>query len=283
MKKYLPALCFVLAIGIILPQVAFAAWWNPFTWFSASTPAVSHPVSSQSVLHPQQTTSSVSQTGPCKISGAYPDPKCTPGVAFSNVTATDVCASGYSSSVRNVSTAEKNQVYAEYGITSHATGQYEVDHFISLELGGSNDLSNLWPEPAKPTPGFHEKDKVENYLHSQLCSGKITLVQAQQDISVRWLAIYASVYGGVSPAAIPAQNLSSVAPLKTAPTLSAQPPIQTQSAGAFYTSSYGTAKYYYPATCSGWKSLSTSYLKSFGSLGALLVAYPSRVEDPRCK
>ena len=185
--------------------------------------------------------------------------------------------------MRDVSTAEKNQVYAEYGITSHATGQYEVDHFISLELGGSNDLSNLWPEPAKPTPGFHEKDKVENYLHGQLCSGKITLVQAQQDISVRWLDIYDSVYGGVATATIPVQNPSSVAPLKTAPASSAQPPVQTQSAGAFYTSSYGTAKYYYPAACSGWKSLSASYLKSFDSLNALLAAYSSRTESPQCK
>ena len=58
----------------------------------------------------------------------------------------------------------------EYGITSHAPGQYEVDHLVSLELGGSNDIANLWPELASPKPGFHEKDKVENYLHAQVCS-----------------------------------------------------------------------------------------------------------------
>jgi hypothetical protein len=29
----------------------------------------------------------------------------------------------------------KAQVYAEYGIASHASGEYEMDHLISLELG----------------------------------------------------------------------------------------------------------------------------------------------------
>jgi len=41
---------------------------------------------------------------------------------------------------RNVPESEKRQVYAEYGIRSHASGQYEVDHLIPLELGGSNSI-----------------------------------------------------------------------------------------------------------------------------------------------
>jgi hypothetical protein len=81
-------------------------------------------------------------------------------------------------------------VYAEYSITSHFTGEYEVDHLISLELGGSNDIANLWPEAATPKPGFHEKDQVENYLHDQVCSGKVNLQQAQQEIATDWLAVY---------------------------------------------------------------------------------------------
>ena len=84
----------------------------------------------------------------------------------------------------------KNQAYAEYGILSHATGQYEVDHLISLELGGSNDIANLWPEPADPRPGFHEKDKVENYLHDQVCNGSMSLQDAQYKIANDWFTVY---------------------------------------------------------------------------------------------
>src|SRR2546430_2193906 len=98
------------------------------------------------------------KTSGCRINGKNPDEACTPGDIFPNITATDVCQSGYSKGVRNVPQSEKDQVYADYGIASHVSGEYEVDHFVSLELGGSNDISNLWPEPADPQPGFHEKD-----------------------------------------------------------------------------------------------------------------------------
>lgn len=128
----------------------------------------------------------------CSINGAFPDTSCTPGAVLS-VTAAQVCTPGYSKSVRNVSTKTKNAVFAEYGITSHPTGAYEVDHLISLELGGSNDIKNLFPEAALPIPGFHEKDKVENYLHSQVCSGKISLKTAQHQIATNWLAVYKSM------------------------------------------------------------------------------------------
>ena len=130
------------------------------------------------------------KTSGCQAAGALPDSACTPGALMSNVTVDQICQSGYSSSVRNVPQSEKDQVYAEYGITSHFSGQYEVDHLVSLELGGSNDITNLWPEAASPKPGFHEKDKVENYLHEQVCSGSITLQQAQVEIATNWLNAY---------------------------------------------------------------------------------------------
>src|ERR1019366_5961663 len=55
-----------------------------------------------------------------------------------------------------------------------ATGAVEGDHLVPLELGGDNVIANLWPEPAEPHPGFHEKDRVENYLHRQVCSGAMS-------------------------------------------------------------------------------------------------------------
>ena len=50
----------------------------------------------------------------------------------------------------------------------------------------------------------------------------------------------------------------------------------------YYTSSYHTAKYWYPASCAGWQSLSRAYLEAFTTLEALLAKYPGRTESPGC-
>lgn len=126
----------------------------------------------------------------CQVNGPLPDSACTPGDILPKATTEKICQPGYASSVRDVTESEKQRVYEAYGIASHTPGQYEVDHLVSLELGGSNDISNLWPEPASPKPGFHEKDKVENYLHDEVCAGKISLANAQLQIATNWLAVY---------------------------------------------------------------------------------------------
>jgi hypothetical protein len=89
---------------------------------------------------------------------------------------------------RNVPESEKRQVYAEYGIRSHSSGRYEVDHLIPLELGGSYSIRNLWPEAANPRPGFHGKDRLEKTLHRLVCAGRLSLRKAQSLISTSWLA-----------------------------------------------------------------------------------------------
>jgi hypothetical protein len=179
MKKHLYLLGILMMLTIVL---------SVSTPVKAATTHVSyssHIIARQHVL--------ASPGAQCQYQLPYPDSTCTPGAVFSNVTADQVCTPGYSSGVRNVPQSEKNAVYAEYGITSHTSGQYEIDHFIPLELGGSNDISNLWPEPASPTPGFHQKDKVENYLHDQVCSGAMSLTDAQHAIASDWVAVYNSM------------------------------------------------------------------------------------------
>ncbi|MBV9689592.1 MAG: HNH endonuclease [Ktedonobacteraceae bacterium] len=130
------------------------------------------------------------KTSGCVAHGGLADSACTPGALLASGTKDAICRSGYASSVRNVPTSEKDQVYVEYGISHHTPGEYEVDHLVSLELGGSNDIANLWPEAASPKPGFHEKDKVENYLHDQVCANAISLREAQIEIATNWLAVY---------------------------------------------------------------------------------------------
>jgi hypothetical protein len=163
-----------------------------YLWFSSHTTPVSPPRPS--------TTPTISQTAPkwgvqtktagCLAHGGLPDSACTPGAIFPQATQEKICVPGYARSVRDVPQSLKDKVYEEYTIRSQATGQYEVDHLVSLQLGGSNDSANLWPEAASPKPGFHEKDSVENYLHAQVCSGAISLQEAQIEIATNWLGVY---------------------------------------------------------------------------------------------
>lgn len=185
------------------------------TTASTSTPSPkSSPASTYTPSGTLKALGARTKTSVCVISGPLQDRACTPGAIFA-VTAAQVCVSGYSSSVRSVSEATKNAVYAEYGIASHTTGQYEVDHLVSLELGGSNDISNLWPEPANPTPGFHQKDGVENSLHTKICNGSMSLQTAQAEIADNWLAVYNGTYSNAAPAKPVAVPTPAPAPAQT--------------------------------------------------------------------
>ncbi len=127
-----------------------------------------------------------------------PDPSCTPGEIDLAVTQdnlfTTICHAGYTQTVRppvSYTNALKKQQILDYGYIDTSMKDYEEDHFISLELGGSpKDPKNLWPEPH---PSFNEKDKVENYLHSQVCSGNLSLAQVQAEITKNWYAIYQQI------------------------------------------------------------------------------------------
>jgi hypothetical protein len=139
--------------------------------------------------------SSIAIGSSCTVRGALPDATCTPGAVFQSATKAIICVSGYTMTVRDVPQSLKNKVFSEYGITTHNGSTYEVDHLIPLEIGGSNDIKNLWPEAANPTPGFHDKDKLENYLHKVVCNGSMSLSEAQKEISMDWLTTYKNLLG----------------------------------------------------------------------------------------
>ncbi len=114
----------------------------------------------------------------------------TPGTTL-DVTAADICVSGYAKRVRNVPSAVKRQAYASYGVRSHEPGEYEIDHLISLSLGGSNSIRNLWPESFRTQPwNAYVKDELENELHRRVCAGRIELAKAQYVISHNWIIGY---------------------------------------------------------------------------------------------
>ena len=136
-----------------------------------------------------------------------------------------ICVPGYTKTVRNVPQSLKNVVYAAYGITSREPGEYEVDHLISLELGGSNSQRNLWPESYKTQPlNAHVKDTLENKLHALTCSGKISMIEAQQAIAKDWPAAYVKYVGPLPGAGTLSGRSSPTAVPNTATSPGAVPP-----------------------------------------------------------
>jgi hypothetical protein len=125
-----------------------------------------------------------------------PNRRLTPGRDLTRQAAV-VCVSGYSASVRDVPDSENEAVYARYGIP-HVPYAHEVDHLVSLELGGSNAMANLWPEPYAGRWGARTKDVLENTLHSLVCDGSLTLPQAQRIEATNWVAAYRR-YVGIPP------------------------------------------------------------------------------------
>jgi hypothetical protein len=122
-----------------------------------------------------------------------PNPQLTPGVVRTS-NAAEICAASFRTGpYRHTTSAIKKQVCKEYGLTDCPhEGKMEIDHLIPLELGGLDDIKNLWPQLA---PEYHWKDKLENYLHKQVCSGKMNLSDAQHDISADWFTAYMKMEG----------------------------------------------------------------------------------------
>lgn len=135
-----------------------------------------------------------------------PDPSKTPGDVLTSDPAV-ICKPGYTKTVRNVPQQLKEQMYRSYGILSREKGEYEIDHLISLELGGSNSVRNLWPESYQTQPlNAHVKDAIENKLHELACGGKISFPEAQQAIAHNWEAAYVQYIGPLPGGSVPAKH-----------------------------------------------------------------------------
>lgn len=126
-------------------------------------------------------------------------PRDAKGEVYKNLTTQELCETGYTKKVRAVSAGMKREVFKKYGITKGHFREYEVDHFISLELGGDNSLENLFPQPYEVylsvngrdmKMGAREKDVVETNLHKRICRGELTPKQAQEIITTNWVGYY---------------------------------------------------------------------------------------------
>ena len=112
------------------------------------------------------------------------DPVRTPGVLNPEVTETTIgqtiCVEGWTRTIRPPSSYTddlKRRQMREYGVGG-SPSDYQEDHLISLELGGHpTDPRNLWPEPIERA---RKVDGTENELNAKVCSGELSLAEAQR-------------------------------------------------------------------------------------------------------
>ena len=173
----------------------FTDGWNhwgltPVGLISWSGPSIDPPSASWTPPPPTKTTA-------CVISAGLPDAGCTPGAVDARVTQDNIqatiCQPGYTQTVRpptSYTTPLKRQLMAAYGLTDQPLADYELDHLISLEIGGDpRSPANLWPEPWGGPNNAHQKDAIENFLHRQVCAGVIALSDAQREIATAWSSV----------------------------------------------------------------------------------------------
>ena len=128
-----------------------------------------------------------------------PDPNCTPGAINPTLTIDVLRDRGFTTKcVRDVAAMEEEKAttFDWYDIphpsqNSGETQICELDHLISLELGGADTLDNIWPQcgPSGVSLSqrfFKLKDIVENFLAMQVRAGRMPLTDAQRGIATDW-------------------------------------------------------------------------------------------------
>jgi len=132
-----------------------------------------------------------------------PDPSRTPGAINPDVTQANIdetiCVRGWTRTVRppeEYTYDLKREQLRLWGYEDQQTRDYEEDHLIPLELGGSQTSpQNLWPEPWDGPWNAHVKDRLENYLHAEVCGGRMPLQEAQSEIAEDWIGAYQKYLG----------------------------------------------------------------------------------------
>lgn len=98
-------------------------------------------------------------------------------------TVKQICTPGYSKAHRHVTYALRDRIYDRDGLPRGSRRGYVIDHRIPIEIGGSNDPSNLFAEPRAEAK---RKDRLEDRLHTDVCSGLTTLAAARAAMLRAW-------------------------------------------------------------------------------------------------
>jgi Protein of unknown function (DUF3761) len=136
------------------------------------------------------------QTHGCTRS-PLPDRQCSPGGYYGLLTRKVICSSSFHTrAIRNVPQSEKFAVEREYGMAAGYYGRtIEIDHIIPLELGGSNVIANLFPEPGSGKANYRYKDAAENRAKAWVCEGRLTLAAARRGFASNWETLYRRLLG----------------------------------------------------------------------------------------
>jgi hypothetical protein len=126
-----------------------------------------------------------------------PNPNTTSGSV--RIDGHDVNATcGHSKAHRGpMSHARRDEILTEYGLPPGDHPDYEIDHLIPLCLGGSDDASNLWPEPRRsiePKWNAEAKDRLERFMCDMVCIGQLDISTAQEAFAKDWIAAYQKYY-----------------------------------------------------------------------------------------
>ena len=130
-----------------------------------------------------------------------PDHTLTPGAARP-VSLVDICPLNDDDLDPDVSPSKRKAVFDAYGIASKSAAKdYQVDYLINPQLGGTDDIRNLWPEPYNSsTWNARAKDALEKRLHNMVCEQQIDLASAQREIATDWIAAYKKYFHLPNPA-----------------------------------------------------------------------------------
>jgi hypothetical protein len=128
-----------------------------------------------------------------------PNRQLTPG-ATRFVSTEELCATEVSDDASDASPEVKDRVLKRYGLSGQLPTTYQLDYLISPQLGGTEDASNLWPEPAAATTwNVKTKDALEDRLRQMVCRGNLSLADAQRDLAIDWVSAYKKYFHTTHP------------------------------------------------------------------------------------
>lgn len=133
-----------------------------------------------------------------------PNLEITPGSVRAGLTKEKICEIKWGKDERHVTAQMKQQAFALYEYSGYddprcvpaGKRRCEIDHLISRELGGADEVKNLWPQAYGTSPwNAVLKDKLENRLNKEMCAGNITLQEARDMLVNDWRKAYIKYFG----------------------------------------------------------------------------------------